>query len=250
MSTLDVVAEILREAAPQVLSTQEIAERALLQAWRTTAKVPARAISRALSADLCGYGETSRFLKIARDKHTVKEVVPVAVHKNTAVLNQQVLGRCSRCGLLKARSDFSKAGWKHTLREICKVCRNADARDWNTARRTSTKSRSSKLLAAARKRAKDRNLPFDLDHDWLLVRLERGMCEATGLSFDLAASREWNTPSLDRIDSALGYTKANTRLVLFAVNAACGNWGEARLLQITAILAARSAHTSSIEGAL
>jgi hypothetical protein len=52
-------------------------------------------------------------------------------------------------------------------------------------------------------------------------RLQAGVCELTGLAFDMSVrSRrpELYTPSIDRIAPGLGYTKENCRLVLFAVN--------------------------------
>jgi hypothetical protein len=75
-------------------------------------------------------------------------------------------------------------------------------------------------------------MPFDLDRAWVQEKLNRGMCEATGIPFNMSRQRGWDTPSLDRINPKLGYVKSNTRLVLFAVNTACGDWGEDILIEI------------------
>jgi hypothetical protein len=143
---------------------------------------------------------------------------------------------CSRCGEAKAFSSFAKTGYKGRYRTICKTCRNVEAREYHTIRRISTTLRSSRLLAAAKSRSQKHELSFDLDRDWVQKRLDYGMCEATGIPFDMSMRRGWNTPSLDRINPVLGYTKENTRLVLFALNAACGDWGEEKLLEVVSAL--------------
>lgn len=144
--------------------------------------------------------------------------------------------KCSHCGESKNISDFSRTGYKKTYRTVCKACRNAAAREWQSKRRSSAATRASKLIAGAKARSLAKGLPFDLDVPWLQSKLDCGRCEATGVRFDMNTRRGWNTPSLDRINPAQGYTKSNTRLVLFALNAACGDWGETRLLQIASII--------------
>lgn len=81
-------------------------------------------------------------------------------------------------------------------------------------------------LSAARLRARKGGLPFDLDADWIEERLRSGRCEATGITFvfpteDRGSGHQhpWS-PSLDRRDPALGYTKSNTRVVVWMYNAA------------------------------
>lgn len=113
------------------------------------------------------------------------------------------------------------------------------AREWGAARRCQPQSRAAKLMSGAKARAAAKGTPFDLTLEWLLPRMEAGICEATGIPFDMEASRGWNTPSLDQISAGAGYTKSNTRLVIFALNAACGTWGENRLLTIASAISAR-----------
>jgi hypothetical protein len=244
------IAEILHDVAPRALSAKEIAELAVItDRLHTSSGNPASFISKAISTDIHRHGTGSRFLRVGYGKYIVKDATTIdASTANNDSLNQELLEKCRECGEIKKRLSFSKTGNKGSLRGICKTCRNVGARSWNTARRTSTKSRASRLLGSARARAKERGLPFDLDRDWILTRLDRGFCEATGLPFDLTTERGWNTPSLDQIAASHGYTKTNTRLVLFALNAACGHWGEVRLLSIISALLAHSYKTSLIQG--
>lgn len=88
------------------------------------------------------------------------------------------------------------------------------------------------LVRSAKHRAAVRNLPMQLTTDDIATRLEvcDFRCEVTGIPFDLTLGRDrWRgpfRPSLDRIDSRLGYTVENFRLVCVVVNAALGEWGD------------------------
>ena len=86
------------------------------------------------------------------------------------------------------------------------------------------------LLTGARARAKRGGLEVTLTNEWVRERLEKGVCEMSGIPFH-SGPKERNTtspysPSIDRIDSSKGYTPENCRVVLWALNAAFGHWGE------------------------
>ena len=77
---------------------------------------------------------------------------------------------------------------------------------------------------------------MELDTEWLITRLEHGHCEMTGLPFVLDSPTDCAihpfTPSVDKIVPALGYTKENCRVVVFAVNAAKQDWSDDTLLAV------------------
>lgn len=79
-----------------------------------------------------------------------------------------------------------------------------------------------RLLESARARSKDKNMPFDLTRDWIEERLHRGVCESTGaeLRFSVGGryERDPSAPSIDRIDSSVGYLQENCRVVCYWVN--------------------------------
>jgi hypothetical protein len=93
-------------------------------------------------------------------------------------------------------------------------------------------------LRSAKARAFSRGLPFDLDWDWAEQQLEkqRFRCPMTGLAFFMKRSDEGTknpfAPSIDRIDPRLGYTKANCRIIIFAMNAMLSDWGECVLQSV------------------
>lgn len=74
---------------------------------------------------------------------------------------------------------------------------------------------------------KKENLPYDLDKQWILDRLNSigWKCELTGLSFNLKRSIDdkrqgfqWDSISVDRIVPGEGYTKDNIRFILNQIN--------------------------------
>jgi hypothetical protein len=80
------------------------------------------------------------------------------------------------------------------------------------------------LLLSARSRAKEKNITYELDDDWARSRWT-GFCEITKLPF--AAGYKGHgphpfSPSVDRIDSKIGYTQTNTRFILWGCNATKG----------------------------
>jgi len=104
----------------------------------------------------------------------------------------------------------------------------------------------------AKSRAASRQRDFSLTIDGLCEQYDaqRGLCAVTGLPMDVGApaggDTKWRKPfrvSLDRIDSAQGYTPENVRLVCSAVNNALGPWGEAVFAIIAQAYLARGAAT-------
>lgn len=84
------------------------------------------------------------------------------------------------------------------------------------------------LLNYAKDRAEKFNIPFELDREFIKAKLDKGICEVSGLEFEAKFSDVYKvhpyTPSLDRIDPDKGYTKDNTRMVCFIVNRAKSDW--------------------------
>ena len=80
------------------------------------------------------------------------------------------------------------------------------------------------LIRHAKRRAREKGLPFDLIEQEITDQIWKG-CELTGMPFDLSPGRKWNSPSIDQIQPKKGYTKENTRVILYGLNCALGEWG-------------------------
>lgn len=97
------------------------------------------------------------------------------------------------------------------------------------------------MLRAARTRAKKKELPFNLELSDVLPALQWGSCDVTGIPFEMATSKGRHpfTPSIDRIESAKGYVRGNIRIVVWALNAMRGDWGDEIMLQVADALVRR-----------
>lgn len=96
-------------------------------------------------------------------------------------------------------------------------------------------NRAKCLITTARHRATVKGIPFTLspeDIDRLQAVIDAGHCQVTGLPFDLDSGKAWNSPSIDRIDSNLGYTPENVRVTLYCVNVMANTWGVEKVVEI------------------
>ncbi len=93
------------------------------------------------------------------------------------------------------------------------------------------------LYGAAKLRAKKSNLEFDLDLEWIAKKVKKGRCEVSKLEFTFDPPKKGYhhnpyAPSLDRHDSRKGYTKKNTKVVIWAYNQAKGQWNDKHFRRI------------------
>lgn len=94
--------------------------------------------------------------------------------------------------------------------------------------------RIGKTLLHAKKRAKAKDLPFDLDIDYLLsIYPKDNLCPVFG--FELSFGYKdgvFNSPSLDRIIPALGYTKGNVIFVSHKANCIKSNASPEEIIRV------------------
>lgn len=136
--------------------------------------------------------------------------------------------KCRYC--LKMKSEIRD--FKYFGSPICRDCHCARERQYRIddpekVRARECRRRGKYLFYYAAKRAKDKNLPFDLDIEDMNRRVAEGKCEITGLPLAIEGrGQTWNSPSIDRIKPELGYVRSNVRVVIWALNSAFGTWGE------------------------
>ncbi len=175
-------------------------------------------------------------------------------------MDAQVLKACTRCGQVKPMDGFhydrSRPGGRRSSCKECDVisCRDYRANNpdrvrgnrkkWYSSHREKVaennrafreRHRAKSLVKGAKSRASAKGIAFELGGHIKEIqsRLDMGICEMTGLSLDLRSKkRDWNSPSIDRIDANGGYTYSNIRIVCLAMNSALGWWGEDRLRAI------------------
>ena len=91
------------------------------------------------------------------------------------------------------------------------------------------------LASGTKYRASKGNMLYDLDIDWVKERLST--CEVTGIKFELRnvkvkqskgnyIDRSPLSPSIDKINPSLGYTKENCRVVIWWYNLCKATWSD------------------------
>lgn len=142
--------------------------------------------------------------------------------------------QCSKCSETKDLSQFHKnITRKDGIQSFCSQCMNI----YGAEHRKTPRGRAQLLIADARKAdARKQKFEINISAEWIEKKLKKGTCELTGLPFDFTPSKNTHfnkyAPSLDRIDSAKGYTTDNVRVVLCAVNIALGQYTDEEMLPI------------------
>lgn len=149
------------------------------------------------------------------------------------------LGLCVTCG--KGKDDVSFGSGRAGE---CNPC--AKAR-WSAENKL--KVRAQRLYGNAQKRAKANGWPApDFSCTWIEEKILAGVCEATGIPFDLHtktattvhAQNPW-VPSLDRIDSSKPYLKDNIQVVVYMYNVCKSEFTHADVLKFCKAVAAAEA---------
>jgi len=108
----------------------------------------------------------------------------------------------------------------------------------------SVEGRAKFLHRSAKNRAKKFNLEFDLSLAKIIVTLMLGKCERTDIEFDLTpAENTWRNPfapSIDRVNSSLGYTNENVKVVVNMYNTGKGQHTDEEFIRFCHIVAQRN----------
>ena len=138
------------------------------------------------------------------------------------------------CGQVLPVSEFHSNG-RNGLKTECRACVNARAKRAyaeNPAPRILNSQRWGKENPirdkAIRLKAVAHNAgPSDIDLDWIMERLDRGVCEKSGEPFVYGQAFHPGLPSIDRIDATQpGHMKDNCRVILWCLNSFKGTASE------------------------
>lgn len=96
--------------------------------------------------------------------------------------------------------------------------------------------RISYMLTKARERSSRYSEDFDLSAAWVgkTFARQRGMCALSGIkmNYERVGSKMPYAPSIDRIDTNVGYVQSNCRIVCVAVNLARLDWPDSVFIRI------------------
>jgi hypothetical protein len=90
-------------------------------------------------------------------------------------------------------------------------------------------TRARYIVQSVRSEARKKGVFFDISVEWVQERLTRGVCELSGLPFDLESRRTnlRDQPSIDRRIPGGDYVEGNCRMVLFGLNSKLRGFGDA-----------------------
>lgn len=80
---------------------------------------------------------------------------------------------------------------------------------------------------------KNKSVPCNLTFNFIFKKLQKGICERTGLRFVYSkGKRNLYSPSLDRIVPSQGYVQSNVRVILWAFNMFKNKYSDEQLYPI------------------
>ena len=126
---------------------------------------------------------------------------------------------CSVCNLTLDKSLFASYKDNRSVAVCIKCTAKKQADQFKDTYQTLPK-RAKVLFHNASNRSKSKGVPFDLDEEWVLEKLSSGVCEVTNVPFDY--TNKTFAPSMDRVEPSKGYTKDNTKVVIWIYNSAKG----------------------------
>lgn len=129
---------------------------------------------------------------------------------------------------------FMSEEFKRVLQaaEAAETASRAPPPTFDTLQKGAVEKRLVDAVRAARTRARTKRLEFDLDLAWALAAVERQSFRCALTDFPFYAEKNAGSkadpfaPSFDRIDCRRGYTRDNTRIVIYAINVMMMDWGE------------------------
>lgn len=145
--------------------------------------------------------------------------------------------RCSKCRqVLPVEQFYKNASRRDGLDHQCKQCGNQSRNQY--AIKNSIVVQTAKMIQRARDRAKKKNLPFDIDHDYIRSIVPTH-CPIFGMPLEWSSRRGngsiplMNSPSLDRIDPSKGYVKGNVWIISNKANSIKNNATHDELKRVT-----------------
>jgi len=140
--------------------------------------------------------------------------------------------RCPKCDEVKPFEEFNKnRSSTDGLQAYCRPCQQQESKKYFNEKPEHV------VLGGMKSRSRNKGL---CEVEWTVEEVReklQGCCEVTGFPFDNNRNPEtWNMcnpfcASPDRIDSTKGYTKDNTRWVVWIFNLMCSNFSDEQVKQ-------------------
>lgn len=145
------------------------------------------------------------------------------------IINMEKTKKCSKCEIVKdIQSSFHKdSSTKDGYTAQCKLCRHESSKRYYKTERGKEQHRvyesirrecnhRKMIFDLAKQRAKKKNIEFTITLDDIIIP---DVCPVFGIKFDLSNNKlSNNSPTLDRVNNKIGYTKENIRVISWRAN--------------------------------
>ena len=146
--------------------------------------------------------------------YTCKQVLPVVMFSKHRRSKDGLRGDCKSCSAIAGAKYYANGG-KERYQSYVKA--------------NPGQTITACLVRGARSRARDKNLPFDIDLDYVRSMVGENAelashCPVFGVPLDWSCIRNNggkflpNSPSMDRVDPERGYVKGNIKIISFRAN--------------------------------
>lgn len=147
---------------------------------------------------------------------------------------------CKECSKKKSKTYSQREDVKNIHAEYNKEKRKnpkfiEESKKRSENFRKSNRGRAIELFNSAKRRS-NKFSDIDFDYTYLLDKITKGYCEATGIEFDMEPTEKYIknplSPSIDKIDPSVSYKKDNVRIVIWQFNLMKGEIKDDELLVI------------------
>ena len=169
-----------------------------------------------------------------RNPERNKELKRIGYHRNAEKINarRKVWNKENRERVVERQKAYYRKNKQRIDAYARRYAKSNPERIKESRQRHWEKNRVSVFWSRAKKAAKEKGIKFDITKDWFKVRLDAGVCEMSGLPFDMKGKRSDNSPTIDRIKPAGDYTMDNCRMVLWSISRALSNCGEDYMIKV------------------
>lgn len=127
-------------------------------------------------------------------------------------------GKNKSNGLCYIGFECNQCGYKRKIEKHGHKCGSYNATQLHKQRHT-IDGRAAYLLYGVKRRCVSSGMQCEISKKFIVDKLSNGVCEATGIKLDLdGILYKPYAPSLDRINSDLGYTEDNVQMVCMIYN--------------------------------
>jgi len=158
-------------------------------------------------------------------KNGCGRVLPVSAFNRDNRAKNGLRTYCRKCSAAENKRSYAENPEPH--RRVAKQWRQKNPDRIRRAAKQWQQENPITVKAHSLKRHARRSGPSDIDIDWIMERLDRGVCEKSGEPFVYGHAFHPGGPSIDRIDpNQIGHMKDNCRVVLWCLNAFKGTASE------------------------